>query len=193
MTENNERIEYTDQDQADLDKLYETGEMPTYHPLLQVWREVLKPAAEEAKSKVTPQWANRITQSYREVNFEDCEYVRDSYFAKIAELAKILDLEIASDDDCLTYDTPEDDVAENSHHYQNLLLQWQLALLKWEMDWECTDLYAGAELAAISEVHKMFFSAEGLTAHLESIRFEFTEADQQLLADALLEFRGEGR
>jgi len=193
MTENHETVEYSEQDQADLSRLYSSDEVPSFHPILQIWREVLKPAAEEAGTKVTPQWANRITAAYREVAFADMNYVRDSYFGKIAELAHILDLEIASDEDCLTYGTPEEDAAENAHHYKNLLLQWQLAVLAWEMAWETTDEHAGAELAAISEVHKMFFSDQGITAYLETIRFEFTEDDQQQLAEALLEFRGEGR
>jgi hypothetical protein len=182
----------TEQDRADLDKLYETGEVPSFHPVLEVWREVLKPAAAEADKKVTPQWASRITSSYREVNFADMDYVRDSYFAKIGELARILELEIATDDDALSYATPEEDAAENAFHYKNLLLQWQLAVLSWEMDWSCNHEHAGAELAAISEVHKMFFGDQGLTAFLENIRFEFTDDDQQQLADALTAFRGEG-
>lgn len=193
MSENFEGVVLSEQDEADIANLYATDAVPTFHPVLMVWREVLKPAAEEATKKVTPQWASRITQSYREVNFADMAYVRDAYFGKISQLLEILDMEIASDAECLTYATPEEDAEHNAHHYKNLLLQWQLAVLSWEMDWDCQMEHAGAEMAAISEVHKMFFGSDGLVAYLESIRFEFTEDDQQVLADALNEFRGEGR
>lgn len=197
-TENPEPVELdpgmilNPKDVEDLNRLYAEDEVPSYHPILMIWREVLKPAVEEAKKKVTPQWASRITSAYREVNYADMDYVRDSYYGKIAELARILDLEIETDEECLTYTTPEEDVEENGYHYKNLLLQWQLAFLQWEMAWSCTDEHAGPELAAISEAHKMFFGDQGITAFLENIQFPFTEDDQQTLADALIEFRGEG-
>ena len=190
MTEN-----LTDQDLRDLELLGSTDgdTVPSYHTILEVWREVLKPAAVEARKKVTPRWASNMVAQYAGVTFADCNELRDRYFAKIAELLNILTLEIGTDPDCLSYTTPEDDALENSTHYKNLLLQWQLAVLNWEMEWDCTQPHAGAEIAAISEVHKMFFGDTGLTQFLDNIKFEFTEDDQQQLADALNEFRGEGQ
>lgn len=165
------------------------GEAPTYHPVLRVWREVLKPAREEAMQKVTPQWANRIVTSYRDIGFGDMEAYRDRYFAKILELADILDEEIATDEDCLTYTTPEEDVEHNSGHYKRLLTDWQKAILGWELAWDTTDPYAGVELAAISEVHKMYFGETGITAFLDNIKFEFTDADSAALRDELEELK----
>ena len=80
-------------------------------------------------------------------------------------------------------------MAENSGHYKNLLMTWQLAFLAWELAWECTDPHAVAELAAISEVHKLFFSDTGITAYLDNIRFQYTEADRDDLTAALNELR----
>ena len=164
-------------------------EAPSFHPVLEVWREVLRPAATEATTKVTPQWASRIIQSYPQIQFADMNAVRDSYFGKILQLAKVLDLEIEEDDECLGYTTPEEDVEHNAHHYKNLLLNWQLAFLQWELDWDCTDDHAAVELAAISEVHKMFFGQNGITAFLDNIKFEFTESDSAYLAEALQELK----
>lgn len=158
---------------------------PSFHPILEVWREVLKPARGELGSKVTPQWASRIISSYTGIGFADMENFRDAYFSKVLELADMVDEQIATDEECLTYTTPEEDVEHNSVHYRALLRDWQLAVMSWELAWETTSPLAAVELAAISEVHKMFFGPTGVTALLDNIRFEFTEADQAELAEAL--------
>lgn len=184
-----ESIEMSEKDEADLQKLLEEGADPVFHPVLQVWREVLSNGPELAKEKVSPQWASKIVATYAGVTFADMEEVQAGYFDKIAELAKILDLEIATDKECLTYTTPEEDATENATHYKNILRDWQLSFLQWELDWNTRDPYAAVQLAVISEVHKMFFGPTGLTAYLDNIKFEFTEQDQMDLAEALTELR----
>lgn len=187
---NDNVIEFSPKDIEDLDTLdsVEVPE-PSFHTVLEVWREVLKPAAAEATKRVTPAWASRIVAAFVGVTFADMEIFRDSYFGKLQQLYAILLDEIASDGDCLSYATVEEDATENGHHYKNLLLNWQLAVLQWELDWETTSGDAAVELAAISEVHKMFFSENGIVAYLDSINFEFTEADQAELHAALEELR----
>lgn len=160
-----------------------------YHTILEVWQEILKPAEGELTKRVTPQWANRIVATYQGVGFVDIADFRDLYFGKIIELAKILDLEIASDDECLNLVTPEEDVEHNSHHYINVLTEWQKTFLTWELDWDTTHPDAAIELAAISEVHKMFFEQTGILGLLEQIKFEFTDADRDGLAAALEDLR----
>lgn len=160
-----------------------------YHSILEVWREVLKPSHKERLKAITPQWANRIATTYREINFADMPKFRDHYFDKIAELDQILLNEIESDDECLNVTTPEEDVANNSFHYLNVLITWQKAFLAWEMAWDCTDACAAAELAAIAEVHRMFFDQNGLTALLDQIKFVFSDDDRDLLAAELEDMR----
>lgn len=182
------------QDQADLARLYAEPDgqpdEPSFHPILQIWREVLAPAAAERAAKVTPQWANRIVSSYTKVEFRDMEEFRERYFSKLEELKNILDIQIGYDSDALSYDNMADDAQENAVHYKNLLLVWQLQVLQWELDWETTDRNAAVELAAISEVHKMFFGSTGITAFLDNIGFEFTDDDSSMLMHTLEEFRG---
>lgn len=160
-----------------------------YHTILEVWREVLKPARAERTKRITPQWANRICTTYREISFADMLEFRDRYFDKITELEGILLAELDGDDECLKFATPEEDVEFNTHHYMNILIDWQKAFLTWELEWDCADPDASIELAAISEVHRMFFDPNGLTALLDQIKFEFTDADRDLLADTLQELR----
>jgi hypothetical protein len=62
-------------------------------------------------------------------------------------------------------------------------------VLGWELDWDCTDSAAGAELAAISEVHTMFFGDVGLTSLLDQISFEFTDMHRDALGMALLNYK----
>jgi hypothetical protein len=191
-----ERIELPEQDEADLHRLYaepDGVEEPTFHPIMQVWREVLAPAATEREQKVTPQWANRIVSAYTQVTFGQMDTFRELYFGKLKQMANILDIEIAYDKDCLSYDKMEDDAVENADHYKNMLLVWQLQVLQWELDWETTAIDAAVELAAISEVHKMFFGQTGITQFLDNIGFEFTDDDSSMLMVTLEEFRGGDR
>lgn len=185
----------SDQDQVDLASLAADAGLPVdfeYHPILMVWREVLKPAVDEANKKVTPQWASRICAQYQGITFGDMLEFQARYYAKISELTGLLNDEIATDGDCLSYSTAEEDLAENHGHYLNLLRDWQKQVLGWELAWDTSDPHAGIELAAISEVHKLFFGQTGLTQYLENIKLEIDESWQNDLA-AELEAMKEGQ
>jgi len=188
-----ETIEFSPQDKVDMASLGVTPpeEDTTYHTILEAWREVLRPAAAEATKKVTPQWANRMIATYMGLTYADMNDFRDLYYARIEQMLNILRLEITSDPDCLTKIDATEDQAENAHHYKNLLMNWQLAILEWEIEWDCTNGDAAIEIAVISEIHKMFLAEQGLVQWLEQIKFEFTEADQATLVETLMEFRGE--
>lgn len=175
---------------ADPANLIEEAAAAPYHTLLEVWRETLKHAAGELEKKVTPSWAMRITSMYKQLTIQEMDTFKVLYFSKIDALFQFVLIEIASDGDSLSYDSAEEDREENRSHYLELLLQWQVKLLEWELDWKCTDADAHIEVAAISEVHKMFFGETGLSGHLDAIGFQFEEADQQVISDKLEEMRG---
>jgi hypothetical protein len=166
------------------DIMAEAGRAP-YHTILEVWRAVLQPAAAERNSRITPQWANRIVTSYRGIGLADMPRFRDTYFGMILELSLSLDDEIDGDAECLKHTSAEEDVEHNTAHYLNVLFNWQRIIVQRELDWECTSPDAAVEIAAMSEVHKMFFSENGLTALLDQINFEFTDSDRDLLASEL--------
>jgi hypothetical protein len=190
-----ERIEGPDdvvlseQDEADLAKLLEEKPEMEYHPVLRVWQEILKQDNLDANMDITMQWANGIVAQYQGIGFGDMPMYRDRYFELVGQMVDILDFEISTDEDCLTYTTPEEDRVENAHHYKNLLRDWQCLFLRTELEWDCTSPRAAVDIAALAEVHKVFFGQQGLTGHLEAIKFEFTEADQEHLAEALTELR----
>jgi len=162
---------------------------PSFHTILEVWASVLEPAHKEADAHITPQWATRICGKYGEMQFHDMPTFRDRYFAKIAELESILLAVIEADDEALKQTTPEEDAQYNSDSYITVLTMWQITVLGWELDWACSEPWAGAELAAISEVHSMFFGEVGLTALLDQINFEFTDMHRDALALALQSYK----
>ena len=163
-----------------------------YHTILEVWREVLKPAAAEARKRITPQWATRVIASYSGLTYADMPAFRDLYFGSILTLAEILDEEIAGDDECLKHTSAEEDLEHNNHHYLSVLVNWQLQFMRWEIEWEATAPDAAVKVAALGEVHKMFFDPQGLTALLDQIDFQFTDDDRDLLSGALRELIEEG-
>ena len=177
------------EEQLTIQEALDEAEETTYHTILEIWREVLKPAAQEAQARITPQWANRICSAYRELNFADMPVFKNLYFDLIDEFTTILDVEIDGDEECLNLTSPAEDVEHNGKHYLQVLIDWQRAILTWELSWECTDVTAAATLAAISEVHRMFFDNTGLTSLLDNINFEITDDDRDLLASALQELR----
>lgn len=185
VNDQNPDVELTEQDKrdlADLQAMPEVGEDFEYHPILMVWREILKPARTEAAKKITPQWASRICAQYQQVSYADMKQFQDRYYGKIEELFQMLLDEIASDENCLVYDTPAEDLAENSGHYKALLHDWQIRFVEWELAWDASSLDAAVELAAISEVHKAFFGQTGLTQFLDNIKLEIDEEWQGALS-----------
>lgn len=193
MSDHTESIEFSDEDREHLEAMGITdGETPSFHPVLHVWKAVLEPADKEINEKVTPQYAQRILATYRFIGFEDMNDFRDRFYSKIMRLREILLEIIASDDECLTYTTPEEDVEHNSKHYRTALLEWQKEFLRWELAWDTMDPAAAVELATIGEVHRMFFSDQGLTAQLQMIQFQYTEQDQAEVQAELRSLSEEG-
>ena len=158
---------------------------PQFHPILEVWSKVLISAETESKLRITPQWANRIVSSYREIRFSDTERFHKLYFEKVLALLAILQEEIAQDPECLNVASAEEDLETNTLRYLNVLITWQQQFLVWELDWRSFDKDAAIEIAALSEVHKMFFGETGLLGLLDQIKFEFTEERQQMLLAVL--------
>lgn len=162
---------------------------PSFHTILEVWSKILEPAQMERDSQITPQWATRICGKYMYMDFNVMPTFRDRYFDKIAELEGILFSVIEADDEALNQTTPEEDAKHNADNYTTVLTLWQITVLGWELDWDCEDEAAPAELAAISEVHSMFFGDLGLTALLDEIPFEFTDMHRDALALALQSYK----
>jgi hypothetical protein len=184
-----ETLEQPDEIDDELAEILDKPPEPEYHTILEIWREVLLPANELKGEKVSPQYATKMVSMYPGMTYRDVPDLQERYYDKISELLKILKAEIRKDADCLTWTNAADDATYNTEHYKDLLRDWQLRFLAWELDWDTRSSDAAIELAAISEVHKMFFGQTGLTQFLDNIKLEYTEADQAALAEALQELR----
>lgn len=177
--ENVDTTELTVQDILD-----EAGDT-AYHSILEIWQEILRPSEKVRKERITPQWAMRVTGKHPQVRFEDMPVYRDLFYDRIDQLNEVLLAEIETDDECLNVTSPEEDVEQNSHHYLNIIVNWQKAILTWELNWDCTHVDAAVDLASLVEVHRMFFDPTGLNALLDQIKFEFTEEHQLYLTEEL--------
>jgi hypothetical protein len=160
-----------------------------YSPILKMWREILLSSKTVRKERITPQWATRIVSTHADLGFADMPHYRDLYYAKLDELLDGLQAELDTDENWDSATTPEEDAEQNNLHYLNVIISWQKTILSWELDWNCEQHDAAIELAAISEVHKMFFGSVGLTSLLDQIDFEFTETAQELLRAELEEMK----
>lgn len=177
--------------EATVDDVIEEASKAPYHTILEIWRSVLIPANKEMNAPITPQWANRIVTTYQEIRFQDMQSFKTAYFSKVLDLADILDEEIATDTECLNLTSAEEDREANAFHYLNVLIQWQKQFLLWELEWSPDLPTAAVEIAAMSEVHKMFFGEQGLLGLLDQIKFEFTDEHKGLLVTILEETRQE--
>lgn len=185
--------QFTDKDREDIANL-EAGApaeaVVTYNTVLKVWLELLSNAEKElAEDPITPMWANKICHTYREVNFGDMPEMKERYYSKIIHLRDLVAEEIASDPEVHNVADTVEDLEQNREHYVNVLLEWQFAIATWEAQWDCTDPYAGVELAAIAEVQQVFFGLpgqrEGIVAYIESIKFEYTDDERAELQELI--------
>ena len=61
-----------------------TNDRVQYHPLLEVWRALLKPARENMRhDPITPQWATKIVSTYQDISYPDTVEVHARLFALV--------------------------------------------------------------------------------------------------------------
>lgn len=167
-------------------------EAPSYHAILEVWASVLEPAEAEQSAPVTPQWATRITSTYRELTYADMLAVRNDLFGLLMQMRQDVVDAIEENPECLNVETAEEDIELNSGHYREIMIRWQERMLQRELSWDCTSDTAAVEIASLSEVHKMLFGENGITGFLDAVGFQFTDADQDELRERLTAVK-EGR
>lgn len=179
----------TEKDQADLADMLAEPDNFEYHTVLQVWLEVLKQENLDLNRAITPRWATNIVSKYDEISFADMPVYVEEYFDIVVACRDIVQAQVDDNPECLVFNDAAEDALENAPIYKDILLGWQLEFLKRELTWNCEDPRAAVKIAALSEAHGVFFGETGLSGHLEVIKLEFTEADQQELQDSLTEYR----
>lgn len=157
------------------------------HTLLELWRAVLSNIESSQAEPITPQEASRVLKSWPNLKVQELVEYHTKFYGLMTVMREILHIEIASDPECLK--RTEDDAVDNRAHYLNLIMLWQLQIQEWGNEWVCTDDDAHLTMAALAEVQQFFFGQNGLLNHLDSIQFEMTEEDSDLLAETLLQSR----
>lgn len=178
----------SEQDLEDLAKLDSQPELE-YHSVLQVWQTVLESADRPDNRHMTPKWAMAIISQYVGIGFADLPDYVETYFDLLSEMTVVVNDVILLDDDCFKVTNATEDVEANRSNFLAILRDWQLLLLTRELEWDPTDPFAAVQIAALSEIQKLFFGQTGLTGHLEAIKLEVTEEDQIELATVLEERR----
>lgn len=153
-----------------------------YHSILEVWDSILAPVVNERRKPPTAQWSTKVLSKYHGLTYQDMPALQELFYDKIEELHIILRVRIEEDPESLNVHSAEEDIEQNALRYKHILFDWQKAFLLWEIAWEATDPSAAIIIGAMSEVHGMFFGQTGIIALLEQVNFEFTEQDQQELA-----------
>lgn len=175
------------EDQAELDAL--DADPPPYFTLFRVWREILEPAADSQTDRVGPGWAHKITTQYPQIKLQDMTQFRDEYFGCVKQMLDILNFVISQDPECLDRDEIERDKIENGYLYHELMQLWQGAIVAWEHEWDCEAPDAAVKLGVISEVHRIFFAGDGLTAFLDNIGWQMDDSDKSLLTSIMDEYK----
>ena len=195
MSENKETLKLveetdkllTEEDIADIDAL--TREKAPYFTVLKAWQETLAPLEQESAKKPTADWAAVIISKWPFLQFSDLMSVHGHYFRILKDLKNILDAEINSDKDALTYTTIEEDVENNKDHYVSIIKDWQKALIAEQSKWDVSAEDAGPRMAALGEVQQQLLGKNGLVSYLGVIQLPFSDEEQFEMDDELEAFR----
>lgn len=169
--------------------LEETPAAPAnYRSVLEMWDKVLEPVFSSALEKPQPGWATGMVRRHVGLTLASTVQLHELFHTRVKELKQILSQAIEAHPDALTVKSADQDLDDNFEIYKQLLMDWQLQYVTWEHTVDLTSDGAAVQIAALSELHTMFFSETGVVAHLSSIGFDqvFTEEHQAELAQALI-------
>jgi hypothetical protein len=133
----------------------------------------------------------RIISTYPGVELEEMGVFRDRYFSKVERLEDVVIEAIASSPECLNHVTAEEDLEHNGPLYLEVLIAWQVAILRWEMAWRYYHRHAGVEIATVAEIQRMFFGESGISAMLDQIGYKFTDTQRAVMAEVLEDVRNQ--
>lgn len=175
----------TERDQEELDRLLAEKPEIEYHSIFKVWQSLLESADTAGNRHMTPKWAMAIIGQYVGITFSDLDDYVVQYFNLLDDMRLVLQRIIDEDEDTLKPKSADEDIEVNHSNYVDVLREWQLLLLTRELTWSPSSPTAAVEIAVLSEIQKLFFGQTGLVGHLEAIKLEYSDEDQESLAVAL--------
>gem|GEM_PF-3914430 len=178
MTEN-----LTEQDKSDLAQMgieVPEDEVVPQHSLLFIWRDLLSHVPKSAAEPIPMVVAHKVVNSWPKLTYQDTAKYHVLYHQFLQQAADLVDEAIAKRPEAIDF-VGEDDLTENGKTYLDLLVQWHLALDRFEhTEWRAEDEDSHIKLAAVIDARATLFSDTGLTGHLDAIHFRVT--DEEFLA-----------
>lgn len=180
--EMSENHELTESDRQDLEAMGidpDTGEAaePTRRTLLEIWQEVLANVEKSKATAIPMNVAHKVVASWPKLSYQDTVRYHELYHDHLLELREVLNDLIARDPAALSFTGEGEDLEANGHHYQDLLVSWNLVLEHAEMEWRAEQEDSHIRVAAIVDARHFFFASDGLTGHLDSIGFQLSDED----------------
>lgn len=181
MSETENDVELSEQDQADL-RLLQEPPAPT-HSVLEVWDLILSNAEPQGRLPILSGVASAIVARYPYLKHQETQQYHAYYHHLLQECRELLHAELAGDTKYRQW-VGDEDAEHNYAHYKNVLVSWHNFFDALEEEWVAEDETSHIQIAVLSDVRAFFFSGVGLAGHLDSIQFslskdEFIEAIQE--------------
>ena len=188
MTDSNNNITDTDGDAifwetiTDFEGVQEETRKVT---VLEAWWELLKRVPVEKELPITMDMVIPVINNFPWLELHDVPTHFKTFYKLLGEALEILTFEIESEPECL--ERGEDDAELNHGHYLNILIGWNKMLKVQAETWDVSALSAGAEMSGTISANEFLVGANGLTAHLGVIDFQYSNEDRDLVNGAVNE------
>ena len=152
--------------------------------LLESWLSVLSNAEGARDERITP--SETIAALGRHANLlslEEIPWYFDRYYQLLIGAYDIVRAQVEDNVEALNV-SKEDDAELNWKHYANIYVLWRQHLMTAEREWDITDGFAAARLAALQDAAGFLFGPTGLVQHLDVIGFSLTPEDIEMMDDA---------
>ena len=152
--------------------------------LLESWLSVLSNAEGARDERITP--SETIAALGRHANLltlPDVPWYFDRYYQLLIGAYDIVRAQVEDNVEAVNV-SKEDDAELNWKHYANIYMLWRQHLMTAEREWNITDGFAAARLAALQDAAGFLFGPTGLVQHLDVIGFSLTPEDMELMDDA---------
>lgn len=141
--------------------------------LLLVWVDLFN-NFETSDQKIDIDLAQNILARWPQLTYRDLPEYQRIYFRLGVMLRDVLLEVIKRHESCTSY-IGEEDGKENWSTYLDLLVQWNLALDRYDEVWTPTQKNAAAAVAASLSVRGFVFERGGVVAHLDLIGFQLSD------------------
>lgn len=153
--------------------------------VLEAWWELLKRVPVEKELPITMDMVIPVINNFPWLQLYDVPTHFKTFYKLLGEALEILTFEIESEPECL--ERGEDDAELNHGHYLNVLIGWNKMLKVQAETWDVSALSAGAEMSGTISANEFLVGANGLTAHLGAIDFQYSNEDRDLVNGAVNE------